>query len=489
MRRPAFRDLLLLAALLLSFQISLPRVASAENRLALVMGQSKYHAVPALPNAANDGKNMAEALGKAGYQVTAAADLSQNEMRQTISDFAAKVAASGPDTVALVYYAGHGLQIDGENYLIPVDVDPKREADIPLQAVRLNDLMNTLGALPTRMRIYLLDACRNNPFPALAQTAGHGLAVVNTKAGAPGSFISFSTSPGAEAEDGNGEDSPYTAALLKVANEANLQIEEVSKRVRVAVFEATEGRQVPWDSSSLIRAYVLFLSALGAGAHEDAAALKPQTRTVDDWRKELKDKEPKVAFKEAIEADSVTAYEAFTSVFAQSSYAPRARSLMERRKEMEAWEAAVAANTSASFEAFLASYAASDLTTTARKLQTRVFYRTLLAPTTVALGPTCPCPVTPVQPLLKKDEPSKSSPKRVDTAPSKGKKPRKGDDDVVERGSSGPSPGVVIESIGIGAAILGGGMRGMHGGGGMNQGGGGMSGTGVHTGPVYNNPR
>ena len=246
MRRPVFSNLLLVPSLLLFLQISASQVASAESRVALVMGQSAYRAVPALPNAGNDGKRMAELLTNAGFDVSAAPDLSQSDMRQTISDFAAKVAASGPDTVALVFYAGHGLQIDGENYLVPLDVDPKREADIPLQAVRLNDLMNTLGALPTRMRIVMLDACRNNPFPALNQTAGHGLAIVDTKAGAPGSFISYSTSPGSEAEDGNGDDSPYTTAVLAVAKEPNLTIEEVLKRVRVAVSQATEGRQIPW---------------------------------------------------------------------------------------------------------------------------------------------------------------------------------------------------------------------------------------------------
>ncbi len=161
MRHPVslFRDLLFVAGLLLFLPISLAHAASAENRVALVIGQSAYRAVPALPNAENDGKRMAELLTNAGFEVTAAPDLSQNDMRQTISDFAAKVAASGPDTIALVFYAGHGLQIDGENYLVPIDVDPKREADIPLQAVRLNDLLNTLGALPTRMRIIMLDAC------------------------------------------------------------------------------------------------------------------------------------------------------------------------------------------------------------------------------------------------------------------------------------------------------------------------------------------
>ena len=153
MRRPAVCDFLLVAALFLFSFIPLAYAAAGESRVALVIGQSGYRAVPPLPNAANDAKHMAELLNSAGFEVTSAEDLSQNDMRQAISDFAAKVSAGGPDTVALVFYAGHGLQIDGENFLIPVDLDPKREADVPLQAVRLNDLLNTLGALRTRMRI------------------------------------------------------------------------------------------------------------------------------------------------------------------------------------------------------------------------------------------------------------------------------------------------------------------------------------------------
>jgi Caspase domain len=463
MRGGAFRDLVLVVAFLLSSQISLPRAALAESRVALVIGQSAYRAVPALPNAANDGRHMAELLGSAGFDVTAAPDLAQNEMRQAISDFAAKVAAKGPDTVALVFYAGHGLQIDGENYLVPVDIDPKREADIPLQAVRLNDLMNTLGVLPTRMRIFMLDACRNNPFPALSQTAGRGLAIVNTRAGAPGSFISFSTSPGAEAEDGSGEDSPYTTAVLTVAKEPNLSIEEAFKRVRVAVNEATDGRQVPWESSSLTSDFRFFGDAAsGATPSGQAAAPKPATvtRSADDWRRDLGGKEPKAAYELVIADNSVAAFEAFGALYGESSYAPRVRSLLERRKEMLAWEVAVATNTAASYEAFLAAYASSDLAATARKLQVRVINRTLLVPTNVALGPTCPCPTTPVPPLLKKVEPTPQPPtKRAD------RRKKGGDNEpvVVDRGPPGPPPGAILEGIGIGAAIglgLGGGMRG-----------------------------
>ena len=117
--------------------------------------------------------------------------------------------------------------------------------------MRLNDILNTLNAVPSKMRILMLDACRNNPFPAISQTAGRGLALVDTKSGAPGTFLSYSTSPGAEAEDGSGADSPYTTALLAVAREPGLPIEEAFKRVRVAVNKATEGRQTPWESSSL----------------------------------------------------------------------------------------------------------------------------------------------------------------------------------------------------------------------------------------------
>jgi len=162
-----------------------------------------------------------------------------------IGDFAAQVAAKGPDTIALVFYAGHGLQIDGENFLVPVDVDPKREADIPVQAVRLNDILNTLTSVPSRMRIVLLDACRNNPFPAINQSAGHGLAIVDAKIGAPGTFVSFSTSPGAEAEDGSGADSPYTSALLLAAKEPGLSIEDTATAMGVSA--ATVKRE--WASA------------------------------------------------------------------------------------------------------------------------------------------------------------------------------------------------------------------------------------------------
>lgn len=483
MRRPVLCNLLLASSLFALTQFFTPTDAHAEARLALVIGQSAYRAVPELPNAANDAKRMTQLLGSAGFNVTTAPNLAQGEMRQAISDFAGKVSAAGADTVALVFYAGHGLQIDGENYLVPVDLDPKRETDIPVQGVRLNDLLNTLGALPTRSRIFMLDACRNNPFPALSG-AGHGLAIVDTKAGAPGTFISYSTSPGAEAEDGSGIDSPYTAAVLAVAKQPNLPIEEVFKRIRVAVAQSTDGRQIPWESSSLTADFRFF----GDGSGQPPApgtssfALAGGTRSVDDWRKDLRGREPKVAYDLVIASDTVPAYQAYVELFAQSATAPRVRSMLERRRMMEAWSEANAVNTRASFEAFLASYGNSDLAITARRMLLRVQNRSIVAaipaPINVAMAPTCPCssPSTPASPIKPIIQPIN---KRVDDTPPKKKvvdtpKRKPTEQVVVDRRpppqDSGPPPGAIMQGIGIGVGIgLGMGMGGGGRGGDMGQ--------------------
>jgi uncharacterized caspase-like protein len=445
----------------------------AENRLALVIGQSAYRSVPKLPNPANDAKAMSQLLSDSGFEVSTAADLSQTEMRAQVGDFAAKVAAKGPDTVALVFYAGHGLQIDGENFLVPVDVDPKREADIPLQAVRLNDVLNTLASVPSKMRILMLDACRNNPFPGISNTAGGGLAIVDAKIGAPGTFLSFSTSPGAVAEDGTGANSPYTSALLSAAKEPG-SIEDTLKRVRVSVNKATEGRQTPWDSSSLTDDF-RFVQGSAAAGPAAAPKLAAAKRTVEEWKRDLQGKPVETA-NELIVADGTDeAYEAFAGLYAQTPRGLQARDWLDRHRRMVAWNNAVIINTAAGYRAFLAQYPDSDLTATARKLEERLRNRpntaaVIAAPvsvpaTNVALAaPTCPCNVQP-SPLKKVDLPPKKRadpdpPKRVDRQPPR--RVREPDDDVVvvrrpPRDYYEPAPG---PSIGIGIGIGGGGYGG-----------------------------
>ncbi|MBR0896288.1 caspase family protein [Bradyrhizobium tropiciagri] len=476
MLRRSLLSLLVPAAILFS-----AAPASAENRLALVIGQSAYKSVPALPNPANDAKAMSQMLTDAGFAVTTASDLSQDEMRARISDFAGQVAAKGADTVALVFYAGHGLQIDGENYLVPVDVDPKREADIPIQAVRLNDILNTLTSVPSRMRIVLLDACRNNPFPELSKTAGHGLAIVDARIGAPGTFVSFSTSPGSEAEDGSGANSPYTTALLATAKEPGIAIEDTFKRVRLAVNKATDGRQTPWDSSSLTDDFRFIAATAAASAPVPAATPTPApaaaNRTVDEWKREFQGKPIEVANELMVIDGTDESYEAFAAIFAGTPRGVQARDWLDRHRRMVAWNNAIIANTAAAYRSFLVQYPDSDLTATARKMIERLRYRPDLTPaavvsvpaTNVALAaPTCPCNAAPpaqqkaaIAPAKKRAEPD--PPRRA------GKRPPRvvvEDDVVVVRR---PPPAVVYEPvgppIGIGIGIGGGGYRGNYGGG------------------------
>jgi hypothetical protein len=461
--------------------------ASAESRLALVIGQSAYRSVPALPNPANDARAVTQMLTDSGFEVSTAADLSQGQMREAVSDFAGKVAAKGADTVALVFYAGHGLQIDGENFLVPVDIDPKREADIPIQAVRLNDILNTLTSVPSKMRILMLDACRNNPFPDL-KTAGGGLAIVDAKIGAPGTFLSFSTSPGAVAEDGSGSNSPYTNALLAAGKEQNIPIEETFKRVRLAVNKVTEGRQTPWDSSSLTEDF-RFSGASVAGPKPAAAPKK----SVAEWTRDLKGK-PVEAANEVIVADGTDeAYEAFAGLFPQTTLGRLARDWLVRHRRMVAWNDAVVINTASGYRSFLEKFPDSDLSATARKLELRLRNRPEFTPAVAAAnaalpqnvalaGPTCPCnvqPPTQPQPLkvnapVRRVEPDPPK-KKADRKP---RRPQPEDDVVVVRR---PPPRVVYDDppprvydappprlgigIGIGLGGFGGGRGGNYGGG------------------------
>ena len=430
MFRHALLKLMIPAALLLG-----THSAFAESRLALVIGQSAYRSVPALPNPANDARAVTQLLTDSGFEVSTAADLSQGQMREAVSDFAGKVAAKGADTVALVFYAGHGLQIDGENFLVPIDIDPKREADIPIQAVRLNDILNTLTSVPSKMRILMLDACRNNPFPDL-KTAGGGLAIVDAKIGAPGTFLSFSTSPGAVAEDGSGSNSPYTNALLAAGKEQNIPIEETFKRVRLAVNKVTEGRQTPWDSSSLTEDF-RFSGASVAGPKPAAAPKK----SVAEWTRDLKGK-PVEAANELIVADGTDeAYEAFAGLFPQTALGRLARDWLVRHRRMVAWNDAVLINTASGYRSFLAKFPDSDLTATARKLELRLRNRPEFTPAVAAAnaavpqnvalaGPTCPCNVQPPQPQplkvnapVRRVEPDPPK-KRVDRKPPR--RPRAG---------------------------------------------------------------
>jgi uncharacterized caspase-like protein len=381
--------------------------AFAQSRLALVIGNSDYQAAVSLLNPANDAKAVADALTGAGFEVTRLSNLTQADMRRAIRDFSGRIAEKGADTTALVYYAGHGVQVDGENFLIPVDARIQRESDIAIEALRLADIVKALETVQSRTRIVVLDACRNNPFSA-AGASGRGLAIVDAPAG---SIVAYSTAPGTEAEDGKGENSPYTSALLKVIPEQGLPIEQALKRVRLLVHESTEGRQTPWESSSLISDFEFYPE----GAPTSASARLPQVAQRDPhprdvqtrdaqprdtqsrdtqsrdgksrdtqsrdgqsqttarslaWREQIRSRpQPRQAYDIVVMEDSVGAYEEFLLLYPYDPLTERIRYLLNLRAQALAWRYAVLANTPDSYSYYLNSYPGGYYATQAMRLR------------------------------------------------------------------------------------------------------------------------
>jgi len=309
MRHAVLRSLL--GVLLLVAGASAP--AAAAERVALVVGNGAYeHTVP-LANPANDAAAMAESLSRLGFQVIAVEDASLSELSAGVREFAKQ--ARGAE-LALLFYAGHGLQVDGINYLIPVDAVLESEDDLVFAAIDLNDVLGIMTR-SAQASLVFLDACRDNPMAdALARSTGtrssdigRGLAQVQ---GAVGALIAYATEPGNVALDGQGTHSPFTAALLQHIETPGLELRQVLTRVRDDVVDATAGQQVPWDHSSL-RGDV-FLVPVSA-APQAAPALSPDN-SAEVWKV--------VQF-----SDNPKDFEYFLRAFPDSPFAPFAQLRLE----------------------------------------------------------------------------------------------------------------------------------------------------------------
>jgi formylglycine-generating enzyme required for sulfatase activity len=227
--------------------LSSAAAVSAETRIALVIGNSEYSSGP-LPNPANDAKMIGETLSSLGFEVIARRNADQNTMKRAIQEFGSRLEKGGPSAVGLFYYAGHGVQLNGRNYLIPTTAQIEREGDVEIEAVSADWVIEQMRYARNRLNIVILDACRNNPFTRSMRSVDHGLATMDAPAGI---LIAYSTAPGAVAADGSGRNSPYTEALSQAMRDLHEPVEQVFKHVRVGVMGATSGRQVPWESSSL----------------------------------------------------------------------------------------------------------------------------------------------------------------------------------------------------------------------------------------------
>jgi hypothetical protein len=220
------------------------QAAREEPRLALVIGNSAYPESP-LRNPVNDVRAMAKRFRELGFTVLAHENATKKTMEAAIIEFGRRLAEGG---VGAFYYAGHGLQVRGRNYLVPVDAEIDDEASTRVAAVDVELLLEQMAEAKNRVNIVILDACRNNPFERRMRGASRGLAAVDA---ARGTLVAYATAPGSVAADGDGANGLYTEELLQALREPGLKVEEVFKRVRVNVARRSKGAQTPWESSSL----------------------------------------------------------------------------------------------------------------------------------------------------------------------------------------------------------------------------------------------
>ncbi|WP_407119676.1 caspase domain-containing protein [Bradyrhizobium sp. STM 3561] len=342
-----------------------------EQRVALVIGNARYQNATQLANPDDDAQSMAQFLNSAGFEVVAATDLTQNDMIRVVQDFSAKVASRGPNTVAMIYYAGHGVQLAGENYLVPVDAKVSSPTELVNNSVRLVDVMSTLETIPSRMRIVILDACRNNPFPQV-NDAGRGLAIVD----APnGSIVGYSTAPGAEALDGTNGHSPYTQAFLNIAREPNVPIEQLFKRVRLQVNQATSGAQIPWESSSLTSDFTFF------GDTAVAANRAPVNAPVVQMASNLPSRSTRQAYDYVVSEGRPEYYQEFIRMYPHDPLCDHIRWLLNNLLISQAWHMAVLANSPLGYKNFYDSYGNSPYAQVALKLEAQPKQIPLMQPT------------------------------------------------------------------------------------------------------------
>ena len=218
--------------------------AFANTRVALVIGNSAYKEAP-LKNPVNDATDIAAALRGLGFEVTLRTNASRAEMKQALRKFGRSLTR---DSVGLFYYAGHGIQLHGRNYLIPVDASVQSEAELEYESIDANLVLSYMDEARNPINIVILDACRNNPFARSFRSISRGL--VQMQAGR-GTFIAFATAPGSVAADGDGRNGIYTHYLLQSLKQPDTDIDKVFRRVSSEVARATGGEQVPWVSTSL----------------------------------------------------------------------------------------------------------------------------------------------------------------------------------------------------------------------------------------------
>jgi hypothetical protein len=267
--------------------------AAADKRVALVVGNSAYVQAAPLPNPVNDAGDMAKALTEVGFEVILGLDLKKPEFDAKVREFARALEKAD---VALFFYAGHGLQASGKNYLVPVDAALRVERDLDFEAVSVDFVLKQVELeREGKTNVVFLDACRDNPLArnwarsmgTRSTAVGQGLAQVQTGVG---TFIAYSTQPGNVALDGQGRNSPFTAALTKGLKDPGRNLTSVMIEVRKDVLAATEGKQVPWDHSALTGEFYFQLAAAPGTLPKSASTDADVQKRLRELEEELKKK-------------------------------------------------------------------------------------------------------------------------------------------------------------------------------------------------------
>src|SRR6516164_7568668 len=345
---PRIRKLIAMAfALIPLVLVFAASAARAEKRVALVVGNAGYQ-VGALATPANDAGLVAQTLQAAGFDVVGARDLDQDSLRRAFRDFLDKATAAGPDTVAFIYVSGYGVQLEGENYFVPVDAKIARDADVAAEAIRLSDYIRPLTALKLKAGIVVLDAARANPFAKSGPPLAGGLALVEPEQGV---LIAFNAAPGTVAPEGQGPYGSYAQALAEMMREGGLPLAGVFDRARLRVNDVTNGAQVPWQASRLQAPFIFFDRAPDAPppvvSPDQTAAVR--TRPIRDF-------DARDAYAAALERDTLQGYLDFVDVYPNDPMAPRVRAIIAARREAITWHRTRLVDTPDAYWSYLQRY-------------------------------------------------------------------------------------------------------------------------------------
>src|SRR5260370_10241629 len=326
--------------------LSSARGQQNEKRIALVVGNGAYAKSP-LATAANDAGLIAQTLQAAGFDVVGARDLDGDTLRRSFRDFIQKAEASGPDTVAMVYLAGYGMQLAGENYFIPVDSPISRDTDIPTEGLRINDYVRQLASLPLKASVVVLDAARQQPFVEGGEPIASGLALVEPEAHM---LIAFNAAPGTVAPNEQGSYGVYAQSLAEMIRAGGLALPEIFNRVRLRVNEASKGAQVPWNVGKIDAQFMFFNRA------PDAPAQAPPDQVAAVRSRPIRDLGVQDAYAAALERDSMQGYEDFLTTYPGDPLARRVRAIVAARREAITWSRTYRTDTPQAYWSYLRRY-------------------------------------------------------------------------------------------------------------------------------------